>query len=221
MKQEGQTREASDEQEPQQAARAEMEAWWAGRMEPVARKEPAEQGAWVEPESGQGAWAELAGQEARTALRRPPGLEGWRKPSSSNKSEAVALQPLGALQRVHSSFSVYRSGASTDCRWKGGTVSGVRLCLGWGFQLPTIVDVVDEVPEAKIPQLLRLPKAEWLTEADVEDLLNISLTIVQIVNLNEEVTGKVPHVSLLLMEIELVGGQSSGGRWKKEDVHLC
>lgn len=97
----------------------------------------------------------------------------------------------------------------------------MRLCLGWGFQLPTIVDVVDEVPEAKIPQLLRLPKAEWLTEADVEDLLNISLTIVQIVNLNEEVTGKVPHVSLLLMEIELVGGQSSGGRWKKEDVHLC
>ncbi len=32
-----------------------------------------------------------------------------------------------------------RAGASTNCRWKGGTVGGVGLRLGWGFKLPTMV----------------------------------------------------------------------------------
>ncbi len=90
-----------------------------------------------------------------------------------------------------------------------------------------MVDVVDEVPEAQIPQLLHLPQAERLIEADVEDLLNISLIVVQIVHLNKEVAGEVPHVNPLLMEIAsvyllghyLAGGQSGGGRWKKEDTH--
>ncbi len=89
-----------------------------------------------------------------------------------------------------------------------------------------MVDVVDKVPEAQIPQLLHLPQAERLIEADVEDLLNISL-IVQIVHLNKEVAGEIPHVSPLLTEIAsvyllghyLAGGQSGGGRWKKEDTH--
>ncbi len=49
-----------------------------------------------------------------------------------------------------------------------GTVSGVGLRLGWGFRLPTMVDVVNKVPEAKIPQLLHLPQAERLIEAGVE-----------------------------------------------------
>ncbi len=56
---------------------------------------------------------------------------------------------------------------------KGGTVSGVELYLGWKFRLPTMVDVANEVPEAKIPLLLHLPQAERLIEADVENLLNI------------------------------------------------
>ncbi len=37
-----------------------------------------------------------------------------------------------------------------------------------------MVDVVNKVPEAKIPQLLHLPKAKRLIEAGVENLLNIS-----------------------------------------------
>ncbi len=50
-----------------------------------------------------------------------------------------------------------------------------------------MVDVVNVVPEAKIPQLLHLPQAESLIEAGVKDLLNISLTVVQVVHLNEEI----------------------------------
>ncbi len=53
------------------------------------------------------------------------------------------------------------------------------------FRLPTMVDVIDEVPVAKIPQLLHLPLAERLIEADVKNLLNISLIVVQIVHLNK------------------------------------
>ncbi len=49
-----------------------------------------------------------------------------------------------------------RAGASTD---KGETVSGVGLNLGWGFKLPTMVDMVNKVPESNIPQLLLLPQA--------------------------------------------------------------
>ncbi len=67
-----------------------------------------------------------------------------------------------------------------------------------------MVDVVHEVPETKIPQLLHLPQAERLIEADVKNLLNISLTVVQIVHLNKEITGEVPHVSPLLTEIACV-----------------
>ncbi len=48
-----------------------------------------------------------------------------------------------------------------------------------------MVYVVNEVPEAKIPQLLHLPQAE-------------RLIVVQIVYLNVEFTGEVPHVSPLL-----------------------
>ncbi len=81
-----------------------------------------------------------------------------------------------------------------------------------------MVDVVDEVPEAQIPQLLHLPQAERLIEADVEDLLNISLIVVQIVHLNKEVAGEVPHVSPLLTESSerLPAGPLLGGwtiRW--------
>ncbi len=90
-----------------------------------------------------------------------------------------------------------------------------------------MVDVVDEVPEAQIPQLLHLPQAERLIEAGVKHLLYISLIVVQIVHLNKEVAGEIPHVSPLLTEIAsvyllghyLAGGQSGGGRWKKEDTH--
>ncbi len=63
-----------------------------------------------------------------------------------------------------------------------------------------MVDVIDEVPVAKIPQLLHLPLAERLIEADVKNLLNISLIVVQIVHLNKEVAGEVPHISPLLKE---------------------
>ncbi len=62
-------------------------------------------------------------------------------------------------------------------------------------------NMVNEVPEAKIPQLLHLPRAERLIEADVKNLLNISLTVVQTVHFDEKVTGKVPHVSPLLTEV--------------------
>lgn len=48
------------------------------------------------------------------------------------------------------------------------------------------------------------------------------------VHYNEDLTGEVPHISPLLTELmevdvleqQLVGGKSSGGRWKKEDAHL-
>ncbi len=88
-------------------------------------------------------------------------------------------------------------------------------------------NMVNEVPKAKIPQPLHLPRAERLIEADVKNLLNISLIVVQIVHLNKEVAGKVPHVSPLLTEVAsiyllghyLAGGQSGGGRWKKENTH--
>ncbi len=85
-----------------------------------------------------------------------------------------------------------------------------------------MVDVVHEVPETKIPQLFHLPQAERLIEADVENLLNISLTVVQTVHFDEEVACKLPPVSPLLTEVArvymlgqyLAGGQSSGGRRK-------
>ncbi len=91
-----------------------------------------------------------------------------------------------------------------------------------------MVDMVNKVPEGKIPHLLHLPQAERLIGADVENLLNI-LTVVQLVHFNEEVACKLPHISPLLTEIArvymlgqyLAGGQSSGGRWKKEDAQLC
>ncbi len=62
-------------------------------------------------------------------------------------------------------------------------------------------NMVNEVPEAKIPQLLHLPRAERLIEADVKNLLNISLSIVQVVHFNEEVACKLPYVSPLLTEV--------------------
>ncbi len=64
-----------------------------------------------------------------------------------------------------------------------------------------MVDVIDEVPEAQIPQLLHLPQAERLIEAGVKYLLNISLSIVQVVHFNEEVACKLPYVSPLLTEV--------------------
>ncbi len=92
-----------------------------------------------------------------------------------------------------------------------------------------MVNTIDEVPEAEIPQVLHLPQAERLIEVGVENVLNISLTVVQQVHFNEEVACKLPHVSHLLTEVArvymlgqyLAGGQSSGGRWKKKDYHLC
>ncbi len=63
-----------------------------------------------------------------------------------------------------------------------------------------MVYMIDEVPEAQITQLLHLPQAERLIKANVKNLLNL-LTVVQIVHLNKEVTGEIPHVSPLLTEI--------------------
>ncbi len=45
-------------------------------------------------------------------------------------------------------------------------------------------------------------KKPWtLIEADVENLLNISLIVAQIVHLNKKVAGKVPYVSSLLTKM--------------------
>ncbi len=103
---EGQTRWALVLLETRQEARVETAAWQSGREEPVLMRELAEQGAWaehisrvesvsgqgdwVEP-AGQGAWVEPAGQRWPPGRQRtpglPPGLVGWRKPSSSSYSD--------------------------------------------------------------------------------------------------------------------------------------
>ncbi len=67
-----------------------------------------------------------------------------------------------------------------------------------------MVYMIDEVPEAQITQFLHLPQAERLTKANFKNLLNL-LTVVQIVHLNKEFTGEIPHVSPLLTEIASIG----------------
>ncbi len=87
---------------------------------------------------------------------------------SSAASGVAAAGPFFLLLRFTGHL---RAGAPTDCRWKGGgggggggAVSGVWLRLEWGFRLPTMVDVVNNVTESKISQLLHLPQAERLDQ---------------------------------------------------------
>ncbi len=163
---------------------------WAEPAGQGAWVEPAGQGAWawVEP-AGQGAWVatgkarslDSSGTASGPAVSswmasRPCGMEEaflclWQERGSSltasrgatvssAASGVAAAGPFFLLLRFTGHL---RAGAPTDCRWKGGgAVSGVWLRLEWGFRLPTMVDVVNNVTESKISQLLHLPQAERL-----------------------------------------------------------
>ncbi len=128
--------------------------------------------------------------------------------ASSAASVGAAAASSAASGGAHSSsFSSYGSLEGWGFHWlqvEMGDSQWNGTSLGVGVQAPKMVNVIDEVPEAQIPQLLHLPQAERLIEADVKNLLNFSLTVVQIVQLNKEVTGKVSHVSPLLTEIASV-----------------
>ncbi len=127
-----------------------------------------------------GAAASSAGTSGGAAA--PSAASGGAAASSATSGGATAASggaEVGSFFLLLFRFWVIgRLGLPLTAGGMVGTVRGVELYLRWEFQPPTMVDVIDEVPEAQIPQFLNLPQAERLIEADVKYLLNISLIIV-------------------------------------------
>lgn len=100
--------------------------------------------------------------------------------ASAASVEAAEYCLRGCSSSSTSSRTGHRkTGISSDWSWNGGTVR---------VQFPRMVDVTHKVLKHQVPQSSHLPGTEGLIEADVENLLEVSIVIIiQLVHCNEEV----------------------------------
>lgn len=88
-----------------------------------------------------------------------------------------------------------------------------RLYVKWGLQFPRMVDVMHKVPKHQVSQPSHFPGAEGLTEAGVENLLEVSIVIIiQLIHSNEDVASEVSYVNLPLMKKEMLDSKWEMGR---------
>ncbi len=188
--------------------------------------------------AGRGAWAAQGrppGQQR--ALERPPGLEGWKKPSSSSSvSESAMLQlrrpPLGALQLRRPQLGVLLLrrpplGLHPLCQPPKGLLQHQQLPLevlqlrrpppgALQPQVPVHWGTSQELhkfPKREVIQPPHPPPVEGLIKGTVEQVLQCRIVEPQILCCVAELLGKHPAQGLELEDALVEGTGQCGGWW--------